>query len=46
MASLWNVDDENTSRFMMQFYLKRERMKLTKAQSLQKASLNLLKDKI
>ena len=43
MASLWRVDDESTSRLMMEFYRTRQTKNLTKAEALQKAQLSLLK---
>lgn len=45
LASLWKVDDESTSQLMTQFYQTRQTKKLTKAEALQKAQLNLLADK-
>jgi CHAT domain-containing protein/tetratricopeptide (TPR) repeat protein len=44
LASLWNVDDESTSRLMMEFYQKKQRDRLTKAEALQKAQLVIMKD--
>ena len=44
LASLWTVDDESTSRLMIEFYQKRQSDNLTKAEALQKAQLSLLKD--
>ncbi|HEV7643513.1 MAG TPA: CHAT domain-containing protein [Pyrinomonadaceae bacterium] len=42
LASLWKVNDESTSRLMTQFYTIRERDKLSKAEALQNAQLDLI----
>jgi CHAT domain-containing protein/Tfp pilus assembly protein PilF len=42
IASLWTVQDRSTSQLMKEFYINRERVKLTKAEALRKAQLDLL----
>lgn len=47
LATLWSVDDESTADLMIKFYKQLEDRKLTKAEALQRAQLDLLsKDEI
>ncbi|MBD2663670.1 hypothetical protein B6N60_01453 [Richelia sinica FACHB-800] len=43
LASLWPVDDESTSEFMVEFYTQLSKSKLTKAEAVRMAQLKLLK---
>jgi len=44
IASLWSVEDSATATFMVKFYQDLASVKTTKAQSLRKAQIELLKD--
>ena len=42
MATLWEVDDESTGKFMQRFYQQLSAPGITKAEALQRAELALL----
>jgi CHAT domain-containing protein len=44
LASLWAVEDESTALLMTQFYQELQQNQLNKAQALQKAQINLLRN--
>lgn len=44
LASLWNLDDESSALMMRQFYQQLVNPKMTKAESLRMAQLNILSD--
>lgn len=44
IASLWSVSDESTSKMMREFYRQLTEQKVSKAEALRQAQLNLLKD--
>ena len=44
LASLWAVEDKSTALLMSQFYQELQQNKLNKAQALQKAQINLLRN--
>ncbi len=43
LASLWSVDDKSTSQLMVEFYKQLTQSKVTKAEALRRAQLQLLK---
>jgi CHAT domain-containing protein len=44
LATLWAVDDKSTSQFMSQFYQELENSKVTKAEAVRRAQIQLLTD--
>ncbi|MDJ0732835.1 MAG: CHAT domain-containing protein [Nostocaceae cyanobacterium] len=44
LASLWNVNDESTSKFMQQFYKNLEQQNMNKAEALRQVQISFLKD--